>query len=717
MKKRCMSIITIVSFLFIMVEVCSGAKLELPYSSFLGGAGDDCGYSVAIDPSRAIYITGSTTSIDFPTANSYQPSSSGMRDVVIVKLSSTGSNLVYSTYLGGANDEIGYGIALNQATAYITGYTTSNDFPTEDPYQPSYSGNFDTFISRLSSDGTGLIFSTYLGGTNYDSGRAISIENGTLYITGTTLSSDFPTENPYQASFAGIQDAFVSRLSSTGSELLYSSYLGGSDMETGYGLAVENGNTYAIGETGSGDFPTANPYQDSFAGVKDVFVSKFSSSGSKLIYSTYLGGSSADQGNGITVEDGCAYITGRTLFSGFPTVNSYQATGGGSYDVFVSKLATSGSRLVYSTYLGGLNTDAADGIAVEDGCTYVTGYTGSNIFPTINSYQSTREGGADMVFVSRFSSSGSNLIYSTYLGGGVNSHGCSIAVREGAAYITGYTGSTDFPTSNPYQAVFGGGSNDAFICRLEQPSILKRWSYDYNGDGTSDIAIFRGSSGLWAIRGITRVYYGAPGDWTAPADYDGDGTTEMGIFRPSNGLWAVRKTTRVYFGNNYDHPYPGDYNGDGTAEIGIFRITSGLWCIRNLTRIYFGSGSDSPAPGYYDERNDLDIAVFRPDTGLWAVRGLSRIYFGGINDFPIPGDYNGDGFFEAAVFRPSSGLWAVRGVTRTYFGTLGDSPVPADYSGDLHSLIGIYRSNNGLWAITGRTRIYFGTSGDRSVTR
>jgi hypothetical protein len=446
-------------------------------------------------------------------------------------------------------------------------------------------------------------------------------------------------------------------------------------------------------------------------------VSKFSTSGSRLLYSTYLGGSVEEYGRGVTVEDGCAYITGQTLFFGFPTVNPYQAVGGGSYDAFVSKLSTSGSGLLYSTYLGGLNTDSGAGITVEDGCAYITGYTGSNYFPTVNSYQSTREGGADMAFISRFSSSGSDLIYSTYLGGGSDDYGCGISVARETAYITGYTESPDFPTSSPYQPVIGGGSTDAFICKLYQPSLLRRWIYDYNGDGTSDIAIFRGTSGLWAIRGVTRVYFGAPGDWTAPADYDGNGTTEIGIFRPSSGLWAVRGTTRAYFGNNYDHPYPGDYDGDGTAEIGIFRMTSGLWAIKNLTRVYFGSGADSPVPGYFGEDNALDIAVFRPDTGLWAIRGVTRFYFGGSGDLPSPGDYNHDGYFEPAIFRPLSGLWAVRGITRAYFGAIGDSPVPADYNGDQRTKIGIFRSTSGLWAVKNITRTYFGSVGDIPVSR
>ena len=248
------------------------------------------------------------------------------------------------------------------------------------------------------------------------------------------------------------------------------------------------------------------------------------------------------------------------------------------------------------------------------------------------------------------------------------------------------------------------------------------WIYDYNGDGTSDIAIFRASSGLWAIRGVTRVYFGGSSDYSAPGDYNGDGTTEIGIFRDSTGLWALRGVTRTYFGDIDDIPTPGDYDGDGIWDIGIFRPTSGLWAIQGVTRVYFGISSDSPAPGYYYGDDILDIAIFRPASGLWAIRGVTRIYYGSgggttTDDSPVQGDYDGDGIFEVGIFRPRSGLWAIRGVTRINFGKYYDSPVPADYNGDGRNDIGIFRPTAGLWAEVGVTRVYFGLSEDEPVTR
>ncbi len=249
------------------------------------------------------------------------------------------------------------------------------------------------------------------------------------------------------------------------------------------------------------------------------------------------------------------------------------------------------------------------------------------------------------------------------------------------------------------------------------PESGSSWAVDFDGDGISDIGIFRESSGLWAIRGQTRSYFGGSGDEPVPADYDGDSTTEIAIFRESSGLWAVRGVTRAYFGSSSDQPLPKDYDGDGSCDIGIFRESSGLWAVRGITRLYFGGSLDEPVPGYYDGDSTADIGIFRDSSGLWAVSGLTRIYFGSSDDQTVPGDYDGDGAWDIAVFRDSSGLWAVRGITRAYFGSTADDPFPADYSGSGLDGIGIFRESSGLWAVRGVTRVYYGSAGDIPVTR
>ncbi len=199
---------------------------------------------------------------------------------------------------------------------------------------------------------------------------------------------------------------------------------------------------------------------------------------------------------------------------------------------------------------------------------------------------------------------------------------------------------------------------------------------DYDGDGVPDLAIYRGSSGLWAVRGVTRVYYGGSADTPVPSDYDGDGVTDIGVFRPATGLWAIREVTRAYFGREMDDPIPADYSGDGTSDPGLFRESSGLWAIRGVTRIYFGTDSDQPLPRDYNGDGAAEIALFRPVSGLWAIRNLSRFYFGGGSDRPVPADYAGTGTADIGIFRPTSGLWAIADLTRCYFGGGNDIPVP-----------------------------------------
>jgi len=240
---------------------------------------------------------------------------------------------------------------------------------------------------------------------------------------------------------------------------------------------------------------------------------------------------------------------------------------------------------------------------------------------------------------------------------------------------------------------------------------------DFNGDGTADIAIFRESSGLWAIRDLSRIYFGALDDQPVPRDYNGDGTSEIGIFRSSSGLWAIKEITRAYFGSSGDQPVPADYSGDGSCQMGIFRESNGLWSVRNNTRTYFGQSGDEPVPADFDGNHIYEVGLFRPDTGLWAIRNLSRMYFGSSEDEAVQADYDGDGICDVGIFRPTTGLWAIRDLTRSYFGGSTDDPIPSDYNGDGAEDIGIFRASSGLWAISGFTRVYFGTVGDIPVTR
>jgi len=462
----------------------------LIYSTYLGGSGNDAGGAIAVDAAGNAYVTGYTASTDFPTMNPLQPANGGGADAFVAKLNPAGSALVYSTYLGGSGAENVYlylgfgdtavgGIAVDSAgNAYVTGYTSSTDFPTMNPLQPANGGGTDAFVAKLNPTGSALLYSTYLGGSSDDYGFAITVDSaGNAYVAGRTFSADFPTKNPFQPPLGNDGDAFVSKLNPTGSALVYSTCLG--DDAYGTGIAVDSvGDVYISGVTASIDFPvTPGAFQTSCGGpcYGNAFVSKFNPAGSALVYSTYLGGSEADYATAIALDGaGNVYVTGYTTSDDFPvTPGAFQTVCNGGQgcsrvgDAFVSKINAAGSALFYSTYLGGKNFDYGFGIAVDGtGDAYVTGYTAGSGFPLEHPLHESGLRGSG--FVSKFNPAGSALLFSTYLGGKGLDYGFGIAVDgAGNAYVTGSTASTDFPTTpGAFQTTNGGGA-DAFAVEID----------------------------------------------------------------------------------------------------------------------------------------------------------------------------------------------------------------------------------------------------------
>ena len=449
----------------------------LSYSTYLGGSGDDSAYGIALDSARNAYVTGQTFSTNFPTKNPFQGANAGNSDAFVTKLSPTGSALVYSSYLGGSGFDVAYGIAVDSArNAYVTGLTISTNFPTKNPFQGANAGSWDAFVTKLSPTGSALVYSTYLGGSDTDYGTGIALDSArNAYVTGVTRSNNFPTKNPFQGANAGGADAFVTKLSPTGSALVYSTFLGGRSNDLAYGIALDSAsNAYVTGQTFSTNFPTKNPFQSAKAGgpfSDDAFVTKLSPTGRALVYSTYLGGNGNDEATGIALDSARnAYVTGQTQSpSNFPTKNPFQGQNAGpadTWDTFVTKLSPTGSALVYSTFLGGKGDDFANGIAVDSaGDAYVTGVTSSTNFPTKNPFQATKAG-FDDAFVTKLSPTGNALVYSTYLGGSDNDFALGIALDSARdAYVTGYTFSTNFPTKTPFQGANAGG-RDAFVTKI-----------------------------------------------------------------------------------------------------------------------------------------------------------------------------------------------------------------------------------------------------------
>jgi hypothetical protein len=463
--------------------------------------------------------------------------------------------LAYSTYLGGSEGDQISGITVDSAgQAYIVGSTISPNFPTVNPIQATV-GIQDAFITKLNANGSALIYSTYLGGDNYEvTGKPAVDGAGNLYLTGATQSANFPTVHPFQSTKKGLNDAFLAKINSNGSALLYSTYLGGSsDEDGGAAVAVDSAfNAYVAGVTSSTDFPTMNPFQSANAsgGGRSGFITKFNANGSALIYSTYLGGSNPDFDScrSIAIDAaGNAYVTGPTISTDFPTMNPIQAANAGQEDVFVTKLNASGSALVYSTYLGGAASESGNDIAVDSsGNAYVAGFTASDDFPTVLGLQGNKAG--EDGFVARLNSNGTSLIYSTYLGGNNNDSANGIAVDSaGNAYVTGSTSSTNFPNANAIQTTSAGGLDDAFVTKINTGGSAFLYSTYLGGsdqDGAFGIAI--DSAGNAYVTGDTSsTNFPVTSDSFQPA---GGGAAEQDIFISKIGSYGI--AGRVLNGSN-----------------------------------------------------------------------------------------------------------------------------------------------------------------------
>jgi hypothetical protein len=476
----------------------------LVYSTYLGGSGagqgsgvgGDSSTDIAVDASGNAYITGSTNSPDFPvTSGALQTTYPGSYCDYVTKLNPSGTALVYSTYLGSNG---AFSIAVDASgNAYITGVTNSASFSTTPgAYQTTnHAGSLgNAFITKLNPSGTALVYSTYLGGTGDsdrsritggDIGTGIAVDSsGNASVVGFTYSKDFPvTPGAFQATNKANNSlsrytCFVTRLNSTGTALVYSTYLGGTDHEFSSRIAVDaSGNAYVTGSTGSTDFPTtAGAFQTTFPGFSSGFATKLNPTGTALIYSTYLGGSAfgSTRSRAIAIDaSGNAYLAGQTFSTNYPTTFGSLRKNycGGFDDAFVTKLSADGSSLVYSTYLcgSGNNADDAFGIAVDSaGNAYVTGYTTSDTFPTTADAYATQRAGGEDAFLTKINPAGSALVYSTFLGGAGSDDVSGIAVdNAGHAYVAGVTDSANLPTTpGAFQTSYHGG-NDVFVAKFD----------------------------------------------------------------------------------------------------------------------------------------------------------------------------------------------------------------------------------------------------------
>ena len=381
------------------------AKLNadgLVYSTYLGGNVNEFGNAIAVDARGRAYVTGSTGSPNFPTTPGalQETIGTGVPDAFVTKLNANGSDLVFSTYLGGPGFDTGTRIALDHSGEVYVAGVTGDGFPTtRGAFQTKFGGApDDVYVAKLKADGSALVYSTFLGGSGSDNPRGLALDGrGNAYVSGQTDSPNFPTTDwAFQKKFGGVSDGFVAKLKADGSDLVYSTYLGGNGEEQGLGIALDSaGNAYVAGLTRSDDFPkTWKAFQTALRGEADAFVAKLNWKGSRLVYSTYLGGSGYDDNfGGIAVDSqGNVYLTGETTSDDFPTKRAFQPDYGGGTangDAYVAILDADGKKLVFSTYLGGSGGEYANALALDPfGGVNVAGRTNSTDFPMVDSLQS-----------------------------------------------------------------------------------------------------------------------------------------------------------------------------------------------------------------------------------------------------------------------------------------------------------------------------------------
>lgn len=434
----------------------------LAFSLYTGGNEFDELLGSAHDGVGNMYISGVTASADLPLVSPLDGSYGGAGDAYVAKYARDGS-LIYCTYLGGKGFEQSWGLLVDDAGfAYVIGDTKSPDFPVLGAVQSKFGGIRDAFVTKLDPSGSRMIFSTYLGGRATDFGYSVHLDrHGDLLVSGTTDSADFPTRFPVQREYGGGGDGFVARLTKDGSALTFSTFLGGSKFDRAWGVESDKeGRIFISGLAQSPDFPTtANAFQRRYGGgLGDGFVTGLTPDGRSFLFSTFIGGTGPDNSTAISVDRvGNIFITGLAGNSSFPTRRALQPIfGGGDSDAYVAGFSPTGV-LRFSTYFGGSGMDGGFALDHDDqGSLYVTGITGSSNFPVRSAVQTTYAGGNDG-FLAKFSRDARKLVYATYFGGKALDTGAGISVdSRGSVYVVGFTEGTDFPALGPGQKTYGG---------------------------------------------------------------------------------------------------------------------------------------------------------------------------------------------------------------------------------------------------------------------
>ena len=642
------------------VAKVSASGTALIYCGYIGGSTSDSGCGIAVDSSGSAYITGHTLSSQstFPVTVGPDLTYAGNFDGFVAKVSASGTALIYCGYIGGSSDDFGWAIAVDGSeNAYITGQTKSVQpgFPAAVGPDVTYNGGYtDAFVAKVNASGTGFSYCGYIGGSGQEYGLAIDVRAGYAYVTGYTDSneSSFPVAVGPDLTINGHIDVFVAKVNDTGTGFSYCGYIGGSEGENGYGIAVDgSGNAFVTGNTSSSQssFPVSAGPDLTHNGSADAFVAKIDASGTALTYCGYLGGSSNDWGRGIDADSsGNAYITGYTesTESSFPVIGGPDLTfnGGFWWDAFVAKVNTAGDGLIYCGYIGGSGDEKANGIAVD---------------------------------------------------------------ISGNAYVVGQTQSSEasFPVTVGPNLTYSGAYDDAFVAKIiEIPVWLPRHAVgDFDGDGADEAAVDFGSTGIYLYdNGIWTQISSANPESLVAADVDGDSVDEILADLGSSGLWLWNAGAWGQMsGVNGEGMAAGDVDADGTDEVvgdfgtvGMWLYNGGSWSQLSGVNADFIDCANPDGSGGEEIVGDFGL------TGLWIWNAGAWTQLSGVNaDYVAFGDTNGLAGEELIGDFGSTGLW----LWSTAGGWLQLSGVNADYmiTGDVEAngddeLFGDFAAT-GLW--------------------
>ncbi|MEK7752986.1 MAG: SBBP repeat-containing protein, partial [Acidobacteriota bacterium] len=570
------------------------------------------------------------------------------------------SMFVYAGYIGGSGLDIGFGIAVDAAgNAYVTGYTLSTEatFPVAVGPDLTYNGDSDAFVAKVNAAGTALVYAGYIGGSGTDEGRGIALDAaGNAYVTGWTVSSEatFPVTVGPDLTHNGNADAFVAKVNAPGTALLYAGYIGGSQPEYAYGIAVDAaGNAYATGYTNStqATFPVAvGPDLTYNGGDWDAFVAKVNAAGTALVYAGYIGGSIVEYGYGIAVDAaGNAYVTGGTtsIEASFPVTVGPDLTYNGGFDAFVAKVSAAGTALVYAGYIGGSNSDWGTAIAVDAaGNAYLAGMTGSTeaTFPVTVRPDPTHNGGYWDAFVAKVNAAGTALVYAGYIGGSSDDYGYGMAVdAAGNAYVTGFTGSSEatFPVMVGPDLTYNGGSYDVFAAKVNAAGTALTYAGYIGGSGLDEgLGIAVDAAGNAYVTGYTTSTEGTFPKTVGPdLTYNGGyydafvakiagpmvtlNPASLSFGNQNVGTTSASKT--VTLTNSGTAPLvittvtltgakPGDFNKTGDTCAGA-TIAAGNTCTMTVTFAPTALGSRSAALSVTDNAPDSPQSVPLSGTG------------------------------------------------------------------------------------------------------